>query len=66
MGPTGANSRPEGNDLGTEEFGNREHRKMAAPLQLERQGDQWMDVAQGAEAGENNAHALLLQCKRAV
>src|SRR5258708_1122993 len=36
---------------------------MPPPLQLEREGYEWMDVAEGAEAGENNAHALLLQCK---
>jgi hypothetical protein len=36
---------------------------VASPLQLECQGYQWMDIAKSPEAGENNAHALTLQCK---
>jgi len=59
----GSKFQTQGNDLGTEEFGNRQHRHVAAMLQLERQCYEWMDVAKSPEAGENNAHALPLQCK---
>jgi hypothetical protein len=36
---------------------------VASLPQLERQGYEGMNVAERAEAGENNAHALLLQFK---
>ena len=53
----------QGNDLGPKEIGNRQNRNVAPALQFKSKGYQRMDVAEGTEAGEDNAHALLLQCK---
>ncbi len=62
MGPTGRKFQAQRNDLGTKEFRNSQNRDVASLPQLERQGYERMDIAESAEAGENNAHALLLQC----
>jgi hypothetical protein len=54
-GANGREFQSQGNDPGTEELGSGEHWEMAPPPQLECQGDERMNVAKRAKAGQNNA-----------
>ena len=52
----------EGNDFGLVDGGQRHDRRVAAPLELEGDGDERIDVAKGADVGENNAQGRAPKC----
>ncbi len=51
----------EGADLRLVDRGERHDRCVAAPLELERDGDEGVDVAVGADVGQNDAHERVLR-----